>query len=63
MSSIVGEVKKVARSKYFYLAAGILLGGTLLAYPVARLVGFVMAKVKGIAGGAANAAAGVAAGK
>jgi hypothetical protein len=60
---IESQVKGAVKSKWFYLALGILAGGTVLAYPVAKLVGAVRAKFNSIRGKSpAETAAGVAKG-
>lgn len=63
---VLNEAKKLTRSKWFYLFVGILLGGTALAYPVSRIVGWSLARFRALksgAAGVANKAAGAVTGK
>lgn len=48
--NVTGEVKKVARSKWFYLAVGVALGGTVLAGVVGIAWAFVRGKFNRLTG-------------
>lgn len=48
--NVTGEVKALARSKWFYLAVGVMLGGTILAGIVGTVWAFARGKFSKLTG-------------